>query len=57
VRYLCYNFLKHISLTYIFFGGNAIVYLMMTSLLIKGFVGCGWWKREKEVMSAEQGKQ
>lgn len=36
---------------------NAIVYLMMTPLLIMGFVGYRWWKREKEVMSAEQGKQ
>ena len=32
---------------------NAIVYLMMTPLLIMGFVGYRWWKREKEVMASE----
>lgn len=33
---------------------NAIVYLMMTPLLIMGFVGYRWWKREKEVMASER---
>ncbi|HMZ46703.1 MAG TPA: hypothetical protein PLU36_07865 [Chitinophagaceae bacterium] len=33
---------------------NAIVYLMMTPLLIIGFVGYKWWKREKEIMKEEQ---
>ena len=34
---------------------NAIVYLMMMPLLIMGFVGFKWWKKEKEVMAAERG--
>lgn len=33
---------------------NAIVYLMMTPLLIMGFVGYRWWKREKAVTAFEQ---
>ncbi len=34
---------------------NAIVYLMMMPLLIMGFVGYRWWKREKAVTDFEQG--
>lgn len=33
---------------------NAIVYLMMTPLLIMGFVGYRWWKREKMIQQQEQ---
>lgn len=33
---------------------NAIVYLMMTPLLIMGFVGYKWWKREKAITKFEQ---
>jgi hypothetical protein len=33
---------------------NAIVYLMMTPLLIMGFVGFRWWKKEKAVNAFEQ---
>jgi len=33
---------------------NAIVYLMMTPLLIMGFVGFRWWKREKAVIKAQE---
>ncbi len=33
---------------------NAIVYLMMTPLLIMGYVGFRWWKKEKEVMAEER---
>lgn len=32
---------------------NAIVYLMMAPLLIMGFVGWRWWKREKEIMAKQ----
>lgn len=32
---------------------SAIVYLMMTPLLIMGYVGFKWWKKEKEVMAEE----
>lgn len=33
---------------------NAIVYLMMTPLLIMGYVGFRWWKKEKEIMAIEK---
>lgn len=33
---------------------NAIVYLMMTPLLLMGFVGYRWWKREKAVLESEK---
>lgn len=33
---------------------NAIVYLMMMPLLIMGFVGWRWWKKEKEFLAEEQ---
>jgi hypothetical protein len=33
---------------------NAIVYLMMTPLLIMGFVGYRWWKREQEIIAEEK---
>lgn len=33
---------------------NAIVYLMATPLLIMGYVGYRWWKREKAIMEQEK---
>lgn len=36
---------------------NAIVYLMMTPLLIMGYVGFRWWKKEKEIMAIEKQAQ
>ena len=36
---------------------NAIVQLMMMPLLIMGFVGFKWWKKEKEVIAAERGEK
>lgn len=33
---------------------NAIVYLMATPLLIMGFVGYRWWKREKAILEQER---
>lgn len=33
---------------------NAIVYLMMTPLLIMGYVGFRWWKKEKEIIAEEK---
>lgn len=36
---------------------SAIIYLMMTPLLIMGIVGYRWWKKEKAVTAFEQQKQ
>jgi hypothetical protein len=33
---------------------NAIVYLMITPLLLMGFVGYRWWKREQQVLESEK---
>jgi hypothetical protein len=33
---------------------NAIIYLMMMPLIIMGFVGYRWWKREKALHRFEQ---
>jgi hypothetical protein len=35
-------------------GLNAgILYLMLTPLIVAGYIGMRWWKREKEVMAHE----
>ncbi len=36
---------------------GAIIYLMVAPFAIMGYIGLRWWKREKQVMAAEENNQ